>query len=176
MGGRDKGLVQYEGRTLVEHVLARLQGQVGEIIISANRNLDRYRAFGLRVVEDDGARYGAFCGPLAGMLAGLRHARLPWVAFVPCDAPAAPRDLVARLSAATAGERAAIAVCAGQSQPVFCLMPVALQPRLVAALEAGERRPREFLQQIQAVEVAFEDPRSFLNINTVEEEQQAAHD
>ena len=167
MGGADKGFVDFEGRALVCHVLARLRPQVGEVIISANRNLDRYRALGHRVVEDDYASFGAFCGPLAGMLAGLRHSHLPWVAFVPCDAPAMPLDLVAKLSDATDGERPAVASCAGRRQVVFCLMPVVLEARLAAFLATGERRPREFLRALDAIDVAFDDPGAFVNINAV---------
>ncbi|HXY05076.1 MAG TPA: molybdenum cofactor guanylyltransferase MobA [Burkholderiaceae bacterium] len=177
MGGADKGLVQFEGRLLIAHVLARLRPQVGEVIISANRNLERYRAFGDRVVEDDQASFGAFCGPLAGMLAGLRHARLPWVAFVPCDSPAVPLDLVTRLSCATDGEqRPAVAVCDGRRQVVFCLMPTSLEPRLAATLAAGERRPREFLRALDAIEVTFDDPQAFANINTATNRLQRADD
>ncbi len=166
MGGADKGLVEFEGRCLIEHVLVRMQPQVGEIIISANRNLDRYRSYGHRVVEDDRATFGDFCGPLAGMLAGLRHSHLPWVVFAPCDAPALPMDLVARLSGATDAAHPTVAVCAGQRQVVFCLMPTAIEPELASTLAAGERRPREFLRKLNAVEVAFEDPQAFVNINT----------
>jgi molybdopterin-guanine dinucleotide biosynthesis protein A len=167
MGGADKGLVEFHGLALIEHVLARMQPQVGEIIISANRNLDRYRTFGHRVVEDDRVSSDAFWGPLAGMLAGLRLSNRPWVAFVPCDAPALPLDLVARLSAATDGSRPAVAACAGQRQVVFCLMPTALAPQLASTLAGGERRPREFLRAVDAVEAAFEDPQAFININVL---------
>lgn len=176
MGGADKGLVQFEGRALVEHVLARMQPQVGEIIISANRNVDRYGAYGHRVVQDDRASFGAFCGPLAGMLAGLRDSRLPWVAFVPCDAPALPLDLVARLSAATDGTRPTVAVCAGRRQVVFCLMPTNIAPQLASTLAAGERRPREFLKALDAIEVVFEDPQAFANINALHSQVQDADD
>ena len=174
MGGADKGLVEFEGRALVEHVLARMQPQVGEIIISANRNFDRYRAYGHRVVADDCANIGAFSGPLAGMLAGLRDSRLPWVAFVPCDAPALPLDLVARLSAATDGARPTVAACAGRRQVVFCLMPRSIAPQLASTLAAGERRPREFLRALDAIEVTFEDPQAFANINALHSQSQSA--
>ncbi|HRG17120.1 MAG TPA: NTP transferase domain-containing protein, partial [Pseudomonadota bacterium] len=46
MGGVDKGLVEHSGRALVAHMIERLQPQVGSIVISANRNVDRYSAFG----------------------------------------------------------------------------------------------------------------------------------
>jgi molybdopterin-guanine dinucleotide biosynthesis protein A len=166
MGGLDKGWVPFEGRALVEHALARLAPQVGTVLISASRNLERYETLGWAVVPDAPEHRGRFLGPLAGMLAALRAAPLPWAVFVPCDAPVLPLDLVARLAAAGAGGRAALACCRGQREPVFCLLPRSMAPALAAALEHGERRPGEFLQRMQAVEVAFDDAAAFANINT----------
>jgi molybdopterin-guanine dinucleotide biosynthesis protein A len=167
MGGVDKGWAPWQGRFLIERVLERLAPQVGQVIINANRNLDRYCSLGHLVVEDDTERYGRHAGPLAGMLAGLRHSALPWVVFVPCDVPALPADLVARLLTAV-GESGtpALAVSGGRRQPVFCLMPRALIPQLDAALISGERRPTAFLDHVGAREVVFEDAAAFANINT----------
>jgi len=47
--GRDKGLIAVLGRPMISHVLDALAPQVGQVLISANRNLDEYRAFGLPV-------------------------------------------------------------------------------------------------------------------------------
>jgi len=165
MGGADKGWVPWQGRPLVELVHARLQDQVGEVIISANRNQARYRALGCPVVEDDVAAYGAFPGPLAGMLAGLRAAQRAWVAFVPCDAPLLPVDLVARLALAGGGRQAAFASCAGRHYPVFCLVPARAGAEAAALLARGERRPARFLEHIGALALPFEDGAAFANIN-----------
>ncbi len=173
MGGQDKGWVHWRGRPLVEHVLERLQPQVSTVILSANRNVERYRGLGFPVVEDDHARHGSFAGPLAGMLAGLEQAETAWVAFVPCDAPCLPQDLVARLLAvASSGPAVApvLVVSAGRRQPVFCLLPRALAPRLATALSAGERRPAVFLESVGAREVLFDDEAGFANINVLEHE------
>jgi molybdopterin-guanine dinucleotide biosynthesis protein A len=167
MGGLDKGWVQFEGRALVEHALARLAPQVATVLISASRNVERYRTLGCPVVEDAPEHRGHFLGPLAGMLAALRAAPLPWAAFVPCDAPALPLDLVARLAAAGTGGRAALACCGGQREPVFCLLPKAMVAELAAAVQQGERRPGAFLHRVEAVEVAFDDATAFANINTL---------
>jgi molybdopterin-guanine dinucleotide biosynthesis protein A len=164
MGGVDKGWVAWEGRPLIEHVLGRLRPQVERVLVSANRNLDRYRALAGEVVSDDAARWGEYAGPLAGMLAALVRAPLPWCAFVPCDAPLLDTALVARLAGAGDG-RPAVARCAGRMQPVFCLLPGTLAPVLERALEAGERRPQDFLAQIGAVEVDFEHEAAFINVN-----------
>ncbi len=167
MGGVDKAWVPFQGRALVEHVIERLQPQVADLQICAVRSVERYRELGCRIIGDDIARFGTFSGPLTGMLAGLQHARLPWVVFVPCDAPALPADLVVRLARASAGERPALACSGGRRQPVFCLMPARLAPRLQAALQTGERRPTDFLQQSGAVEVDFVQDEAFANINTL---------
>ena len=99
MGGRDKGLEPFAGLPLVGHVVKRLEGQVAELLINANRNADAYRFFADRVIADlvmDGAE-GGFKGPLMGIYSGLRAAKTPWLLVVPCDSPALPDDLVARM-------------------------------------------------------------------------------
>src|SRR5919205_1618672 len=94
MGGVDKGLQLLRGRPMIEHVLERLKPQVGEIVINANQNLDRYRVFGHRVVSD---AIGGYAGPLAGLHAGLQAITNPLAVTVPCDSPFLPLDLVSRL-------------------------------------------------------------------------------
>jgi hypothetical protein len=61
MGGIDKGLVPFAGRPLAEWVIAALRPQVGTLLINANRNFDRYAAYGLPVIPDQGP---GFQGPL----------------------------------------------------------------------------------------------------------------
>jgi len=41
MGGADKGWIEYRGTPLIQLALQRLQPQVDETLISANRNLAR---------------------------------------------------------------------------------------------------------------------------------------
>ena len=99
MGGVDKGLVELDGRALVAHVIERLAPQVGELVINANQNRDRYAAFGYPVVADV---IPDFAGPLAGLHAAMAAATTPYVVTSPCDSPFLPADLVARLALALA--------------------------------------------------------------------------
>ena len=94
MGGVDKGLVDFLGKPLVAHVIQRLNPQVDEILINANREIDRYAAFGHPVIQDD---IEGFAGPLAGLHKGMREAKHPYVLTVPCDSPLLPMNLVGRL-------------------------------------------------------------------------------
>lgn len=166
MGGADKGLVLFDGRPLVSHVIARLAPQVGALLVSANRNLDAYRAFGHPVLTDASAE---FLGPLAGLRAGLAACTTPWLACCPCDCPALPPDLVDRLRAAAGTAPLAVVTVAGRMQPTFQLCRRELLPALDAFLAAGKRRVGDWCREMGAVEVPFPDPAAFANLNRPEE-------
>jgi molybdenum cofactor guanylyltransferase len=169
MGGIDKGLATFGGRKLVERVIERIRPQVGSLMISANRNVDTYRAFGFPVLLDEADGLEPFPGPLAGLLAGLRAAKTPWLAAVPCDAPFLPLDLVARLAASLGTSHAAMACVGDRAEPVFCLLHVDLADDLAAALANGERRAESWLRGIGAAPAVFLQPENFANLNTLQE-------
>jgi molybdopterin-guanine dinucleotide biosynthesis protein A len=139
MGGGDKPLRPLGGRPMLEHVLARLAPQCAALAINANGDAARFAAWGLPVWPDPVPGHP---GPLAGILAALEEARLPFVVTVPGDTPFLPGDLVARLHAARAASGATIACAAsgGQAHPPVALWPRALAADLRAALLAGERK------------------------------------
>jgi molybdopterin-guanine dinucleotide biosynthesis protein A len=172
MGGVDKGLQNHRGLPLALHALLRLQPQVGQLMLNANRNLGAYEALGAPVWPDP---IGDFQGPLVGFLVGLQHAETPWVATVPCDTPDFPADLVARLSTAIEQRGADIAYATTleggleQPHPVFCLMPIALHDSLLAFLDGGGRKIDAWFAQHRAVGVRFADADAFFNANTAEE-------
>ena len=169
MGSVDKGLQLFKSKPMVAHVLARIQPQVDEVLINANRSLDEYAAFGHRVIPD---AIDGFAGPLAGLHIGMTQASHPLVATAPCDSPFLPMDLIARLSTAMHKQNADLAVAKtfDQPHPVFCLAKTSLTPHLQAFLESGQRKIDKWYATLNVVEVAFDDEEAaFSNINTVEE-------
>jgi molybdopterin-guanine dinucleotide biosynthesis protein A len=167
MGGVDKGLQPLRGKPMVEHVLARLSPQVGEIIINANQNADAYGRFGHRVIGDDIA---GFAGPLAGLHAGLKAARNPLVVTVPCDSPFLPSDLVSRLQSSLKDNDLAVAKTGDQAHPVFALVRKSVLPNLEAFLTGGGRKIDAWYASLKYIEVLFDDQLdAFRNINTLEE-------
>lgn len=177
MGNVDKGLQRFGPSTMVEHVLARLRPQVGPVAISANRNLDAYRAFGVMVLPDEPADgVEPFAGPLAGLETGLRHCATPYLLTAPCDSPFLPADLAARLFAALQEADADVAYAAtrepgkrAQPHPVFCLVRADRLAQLSAYLQEGGRRVDGWYRGLKAVEVLFDDADAFRNINTLDE-------
>ena len=165
MGGTDKGLVAVNGRPMIAWVLDALRPQVADVLINANRNHDVYGEFGSRVVDDGDSD---FRGPLAGIASGMRAARTPWVAVVPCDSPLIHGDLVARLyeAAVASGSRIAAAFDGERLQPVFALLARDLLDDLAGYLDDGERKidrwyARHGFERVDCSDVA----ESFANIN-----------
>lgn len=173
LGGVDKGLIDLGGRPLVEHVLTLLRPQADHIVISANRNSERYEAFGHPVVGDEESGYP---GPLAGILAGAARTRHDWLLVAPCDTPFLPGNLAAGLIAAAraAGTSLARASDGMRGHYAIMLMRRELVPDLAAWLAAGERRVQAWQARHNPADAVFAQPRhAFLNINTPEDLRQA---
>jgi len=169
MNGIDKGWALLNQRALISHVISRLSPQVDDIMINANRELDRYAALGYPVWSDS---YPDFVGPLAGISLGLQHSKHEHVLSVPCDCPLLPADLAQRLLSGLNEHKAEIAVasCHGRSQPVFCLCKKNVLPTLHAYLQQGHRRVSDWQKSLAYVEVDFTDKeRAFINLNTADD-------
>lgn len=163
MGSVDKGLQPFRGEALVVHALRRLSLQVGEVLVSANRNHARYERFGHRVVGD---LDDSFAGPLAGFEAGLAACTTDWLVSVPCDAPFFPDDLVVRLAAGLDDAGIAIARTNERAHPIFCLMRVDAARRVPPAAD-GRVSVGGWVARGRAVEVRFDDEAAFANLNTI---------
>lgn len=168
MGGSDKGLLLFNGRPLIASVLERIQPQVDEILISANRNLEQYAAFGYPVLRDEVQGYA---GPLAGLHRAMQVAAHPLILCAPCDTPFLPGNLVQRLHAALIQSQAQIAVplSAGRTQHAICLCRRELLPNLDNFLQHGGRRAGEWQAALHCVKIPFDEAHAFVNINTPEQ-------
>lgn len=164
MAGQDKGLLEVQGQPLYQLVLQRFRPQVNIVLISANRNIDRYQVSGCKVVTDSLPDYA---GPLAGMLSGLRYSKTDWVAFCACDTPGLPNDFVTRLWQQRGNAPAVWIKSSQRDHPALALLNRALADELEGWLSRGERRLLQFLREYGGQAVAFSDPESaFRNINT----------
>lgn len=185
MGGGDKTLLPIAGKSMLSHILERLEPQLAEIAISANGDPERFSAFAKPVLHDDDQNNLA--GPLAGILSGMRWAnslspskRLLTVAG---DTPFVPNNLAAKLMAATNEhpQRIAVAASAGRRHPVVALWPVELASDLQHFMtDRSNLSIAGFQQQQDTVTVDFPlvamatgnvDP--FFNVNSPEELAQA---
>ncbi len=166
MGGRDKGLVEIGSRTLVERTCAQLQAQVSTILISANRNLDRYAETGFAVYPDDSA---GFLGPLAGIATLLARLQTPFLVTVSCDAPNFPSDLVAQLLRRQRETSADVVVAQDgeQRQFLFALYRREMAEIAERALESGERAVWRWHEKLNVAECSMPGTAAlFRNVNS----------
>ncbi len=179
MGGVDKGLQMFRGQTLVQHAITRLQPQVSQVLINANRTPADYAMTGLKVIADTEL---ADNGPLSGFLTGLQHCNTEWLVTVPCDSPFFPLDLVEKLSQAVADKQSLIAMAqtprlpdnTWEMQPVFCLMHRSLIDSLRHFLQNGGHKISAWAQQqtplaLCEFEETAESAHPFANANTLQE-------
>ena len=174
MGGADKGLISWQGLPLAWHVAQRLEPQVCQVRVNANRHLSQYAAWPWRPRPDDADLPQAF-GPLAGMLTGLRHTQSEWLLTVPCDTPKLPGDLAIRLLAQAQVAGADIAVPMTQAEGesaarhhwTCALIRRSLLPTLEAAVGRGEPRVRDWITQQRWTGVSFRAVDAFQNFNHI---------
>lgn len=180
MGGGDKALRCLAGRPILEHVLERVRPQVGQLILNANGNPERFENYGLPVVEDvvDGQP-----GPLAGILTGMVWAQknapdAQWIVTVATDAPFVPTNLVTQLGKARERDKADLACASsgGRHHPVIGLWPVALAGALRAAIETdGIRKVDRWTAQYRLAVIHYSDRPvdPFFNVNRPEDIKEA---
>ncbi|UOD50982.1 molybdenum cofactor guanylyltransferase MobA [Orrella daihaiensis] len=169
MGGQDKGWVRWRGTPLIEHALDRVRQQTvapAEVLISANRSIDQYALTGARVVRD--VRPG-FAGPLAGIEAGLLNAKYEWVLVTTCDMPLIPLNLLEKLWSGLDGRQIAVGAVDKKLSPLTILVSRFLVKSVSAYLDSGQAAVKPWLGSMDMAVVEFEEPESFVNINTLKE-------
>ena len=173
MGGADKAFLKLGGETLIERAIARTRRQIGELIINANGDLERFASLGCEMIPD---RIGEFLGPLAGILSGFEWMRenrpnARWLASFACDCPFFPTDMVERLIAEAQSRSVPIAIAASgeRHHPVFAVWSASLPVTLESVLRGeGLRKMDDFVAGYPNVRVSFpsEPVDPFFNINT----------
>ncbi|MCD5993568.1 molybdenum cofactor guanylyltransferase MobA [Pseudomonas sp. CDFA 602] len=166
MGGRDKGLIEWQGEPMIQHLHRLTRPMTDDLIISCNRNLDHYARYADRLVQDDDSDFN---GPLAGIRAALPLARHDWLLILPCDAPLIDAKLLGALrEKALAHPDQPVMVREGEHwQPLLCIIPTVHAASLEASWQSGERSPRRAMAPLQPVALHLEsdDPR-LANLNT----------
>ena len=174
MGGGDKNLMMLSGKTILQHVLDRVDFDGRPVMINANGDPSRYAEFELPIHADviDG-----FAGPLAGIMTGLEwvaanHPECTHMISLATDAPFLPLDLIARLEVGldariNDGADIAQAMSFNRRHPVFAVWPVALSSALRHALiNDGLRKIDDFTDRHQCITVEFTgEPDPFMNLN-----------
>lgn len=127
--GHDKALTHVGDATMAEHAAAAL-GEVCERVVTVGRSEP---VAGMEAYADPGGRYQ---GPLAGLVAALRHAEGGWVALVAVDQPWVDPTTISRL-AERATSLPVVPVDGGVRQTTCAVYPATVLEEATEELEAG---------------------------------------
>jgi molybdopterin-guanine dinucleotide biosynthesis protein A len=168
MGGQDKGLLEWHGEPLIAHLHRKTRALSDDLIVSCNRNLEKYAPYADQLVHDD---EGDFPGPLAGIRAGLNAARHTHLLVLPCDVPRIDQALLSsmREAASQHPDKPLMLHHDGHWEPLLCIIPVALRADFETAWKEGERSPGRLMRKLgaTALQCPDNDPR-LANLNTPE--------
>ncbi|RYV03799.1 molybdenum cofactor guanylyltransferase [Shewanella sp. OPT22] len=166
MGYQDKGLVCYQNKRLIQHVIDKLKPQSNSIHIIANQNMEAYESFGYPVFEDVES---GFQGPLMGMLTAMTHSKADAILFVPCDTPHLPPNLLLEMTQKLHRTSAEIVVAiddTNKEHAVTCLTKRSLKGELAQFLKNGNRKVMLWNHSRNLASVSFEQAH-FLNVNSL---------
>lgn len=148
--GQDKALLQLNGQSLLAHMqqLALAAG-ASEVLISRNQP---------GFIQDAPGQFG----PLAGILAALKHCTSSHLLVLPIDTPRLDVTSLKLLLQNTDGTASYFA-----HSPLPCVLPVtaALSTIITKQLQQGLRSVKGLLAQFNAIAVPI-SPNELLNTNT----------
>ncbi|MCW8923968.1 MAG: molybdenum cofactor guanylyltransferase [Gammaproteobacteria bacterium] len=163
MNHADKGLVEFKGRPLIEHVINALRHQVDDFVISANRNLELYKHYSPDVVPDVSGKHG----PLSGIASALPTCSHDRVLVVPCDMPFLPDNLVDSLLTNSDNSPLSIIKVHTRMQLVF-LMHKSLLGSVQEHLDSDKHKLMQWVEACSPVIIdCSHSARAFRNINSI---------
>jgi len=168
--GSDKGLAEWRGHRLVDHVLDRLPVERDGTVLVIRREQDDDSWPGVTTVHDDPTLNE---GPLRGVIRGLAACTTTWSWVVACDQPLVSSDLLLALQRSVlADDRALIPEWNDRLQPLTGLYAVQTGPLLAECGAGGEQSLIGALKTVgyrvfPEEECRRSDPHGagFLNIN-----------
>jgi molybdopterin-guanine dinucleotide biosynthesis protein A len=129
--GRDKAVLQLEGRTLLDLALSTLRQVCKQVMVLAPREL--YANFGAEVVED----IFPGCGPLGGIHAALSRTRTEFNLIIAVDTPFLSADFLGFMAERAMASGAVVTTpeIAGYRQPLCSVYSREFLPIAEAALQ-----------------------------------------
>jgi len=166
--GRDKALLELDGRSLVARA-AHALAEVAPRVLLASGSAPRYPELGLESVLDSTAG----TGPLAGLAAALERVEregVAWLLALACDMPNVPGEVFRRLLARARAEHADACLLAtrpmgpggpgagrpaGDVEPLVAVYGTSALSAVRAALARGEQRLNSFHADVRIARLAL---------------------
>lgn len=170
--GRDKGLLEFNGKAIIQHIIEQLQPAVSQIVIIANNA--EYEKFGLTVIPDKIKDIG----PAGGIYTALTHSNTQRNFILSCDLPFVTTKAIEFIIQHIAAAQIILPVHQGQLEPLFGVYSKSCLLQWSELIRQGFLKLQEMVTHFDLVKLdiagnlLFDDPL-FLNVNTPEEYKKA---
>jgi molybdopterin-guanine dinucleotide biosynthesis protein A len=165
--GFDKGMADFNGRSMVTWVIDTLQVVCTHIIIISNA--EAYQQLGFPVYAD--IHKGS--GPLGGIQTGLTYSTTEYNLIMACDMPYVKPELLVQLLAFADTYKIVVPYVDGQFEPLCGFYHKHTLPKMEELLQQNIRKMQQVIRQFPYKEIKIEgsNPASqmFANINTPKE-------
>lgn len=161
--GSDKGLLFFNKKHFIQHIIDVLKPLVSEIIIVANQK--EYDVFGVKRIDDIFINQG----PLAGVYTGLKHSTTKKNVVLSCDIPLINTAVLKLLLNKQNQNTNIIQIeSQGKTMPLIALYDKKCEAYFLKLLKQGERRLRVAVNKVGASNIVLPTAyqKHVLNINT----------
>jgi molybdopterin-guanine dinucleotide biosynthesis protein A len=171
--GRDKALMLYNDKTIIERTVQELQKAVDDVIIVVNDKL-KYHLPDVSEIPD----VYPDLGPLSGMHAGLLQARHQAAFIISCDMPLFSARLAEYLLERSPGYDVVVPRINNYWEPMCAVYSKACIDPIEKRLLSGSRKVMAFYADVRVLEIAQSEIEAigrledlFYNMNTPEDYQ-----
>ncbi|MEW6366133.1 MAG: molybdenum cofactor guanylyltransferase [Acidobacteriota bacterium] len=162
--GRDKALLPFKGRPLVQNIFETIEPYFDEIILSSNHP-ERYGFLKARVVLDEETGRG----PLMGLYSALRASSSEINFVVACDIPEVNVRFMLSLLEHAAEYDAVVASIGEWREPLFSVYRKSLTSVIRAVLDEGKNKITCVFGRCRVKYLQMEEAAWYRNINTDED-------
>jgi molybdopterin-guanine dinucleotide biosynthesis protein A len=180
--GRDKGLIEINGRPMIAYLIETLHNLALKPLIISNN--PAYQQFGLPVLPDIIKDQG----PLGGLYTAMHHSQAASVMLLSCDMPFIGEEALKKLMEAIQPGRIVATQMSGRLNPMPAIYPSRLEEQVKSLILAQKLKMSQWLSEQNPVVVALgkkpdwteasdsdELGDQFININTPDDLYNLSH-
>jgi molybdenum cofactor guanylyltransferase len=164
--GTDKGLLDLNGKPMIQHVLDVAKKITDNIIVSSNQ--DEYLDFGSPVVKDEVTDVG----PMGGIYSCLSRCKTSKNLVLTCDSPLVTEELLTKLID-NGGDELDVVYYAHEANvyPLTAIYDKRILPNLKMMIDEGNFRMKALFENVNCKKVPFtvSEQLQLSNINTQED-------
>ncbi len=172
--GSNKSNIKLGDKTLIEHVIHKVEKQFSEILIISNQNQLQKLNENIYIIDDC---IEGHLGPLVGVLSAmkwvLKNRKYSWVATFPCDTPFFDTKIIIELKKASlSNSKKLFFIKSGEKRHnIFGLWSLDLINILENDIRSNFRKVELWADKIgfEVINIEKKSFDSFLNINTKED-------